>query len=69
MAKSKSSFNKKQIADGKKKKKKEKLEKRMEKRSVAPESNWENMIAYVDADGNLSDTPPVVPEPKKPKKP
>ena len=61
MAKSKSTFNKKQIADKKRKKQKEKLEKRLDKKNL-PTASWESMIMYVDADGNFTTTPPVKPE-------
>jgi hypothetical protein len=61
MAKSKSTFNKKQIADKKRKKQKEKLEKRLDKKHQETAS-FESMIMYVDADGNFSSTPPPKPE-------
>lgn len=59
MAKSGNSFQKKFLADQKRKKQKEKLEKRLDKKNKPAES-WENMIAYVDENGNFSNTPPVV---------
>jgi hypothetical protein len=61
MAKSKPSFNKKQLADKKRKKQKDKFQKKLEKKETPSESNWENLIMYVDADGNFSKTPPVKP--------
>ncbi len=61
MAKSKASFNKKQLADKKRKKQNEKFQKKLEKKETPAESNWENLIMYVDADGNFSKTPPVLP--------
>lgn len=64
MAKSKPSFNKKQLADKKRKKQKDKFAKKLEKKDNPAESNWENLIMYVDADGNFSKTPPVKPEPE-----
>lgn len=64
MAKSKPSFNKKQLADKKRKKQKEKFQKKLEKKDTPAES-WENMIMYVDADGNFTKTQPVQPEEKE----
>ena len=62
MAKSKQSFNKKLFADKKRKKQSEKFARKLGKKDTPPESNWENMIMYVDADGNFTKTKPVKPE-------
>lgn len=64
MTKSKASFAKKQIADKKRKIQKEKFEKRLEKKDQPGTTNWEDMIMYVDKDGNFTKTPPVD-EPEK----
>jgi len=65
MARSNNSFIKKQKADRKAKKKKEKLATRLEKKEQPTSGKLEDMIAYVDEFGNFSDTPP---EPKDEKK-
>ncbi len=61
MAKSQQSFNKKEKEKKRQKKKKEKLERReqrkIEKLENGPKS-FEDMISYVDEDGNFSSTPP-----------
>ncbi len=59
MAKSGNSFQKKALADKKRKAQKEKLEKRLDKKNKPAES-CESMIAYVDENGNISNTPPVI---------
>lgn len=51
------SFNKKEIAKNKRQKKKEKLQKKEERKQQSPDS-FEDMIAYVDANGVITDTPP-----------
>ncbi|AWW28742.1 cold-shock protein [Echinicola strongylocentroti] len=68
MARSNNSFIKKQKADRKAKKKKEKLENRLEKKRHETSGKLEDMIAYVDEFGNISDTPPEPPEDKDKKK-
>ncbi len=57
MAKSQQSFNKKEKEKLRIKKRDEKL-KRKEERKSNPSSSYDDMIAYVDEDGNLSSTPP-----------
>lgn len=53
------SFSKKEKTKQKAKKKQEKLEKIMERRNTDPSTkSFEDMIAYVDEYGNLSDKPP-----------
>ncbi len=68
MAKSQQSFNKKEKEKKRRKKKKDKLERR-EQRKIEKEENgtksFEDMLRYVDEDGNLSTTPP---DPTKKKK-
>lgn len=58
MAKSSNSFLKKQRADKKSKLRKEKLQQKQEKKNT-PKRSLEEMMAYVDENGNLSDTPPA----------
>jgi cold shock CspA family protein len=57
MAKSQQTFNKKEKETKRLKKRKEKDEKRKE-RKEKPKSSGDDMIAYVDEYGNLTDTPP-----------
>ncbi|MFT5166751.1 MAG: cold shock CspA family protein [Saprospiraceae bacterium] len=68
MAKSQDSYNKKEKEKKRLKKVKEKLERReqrkVEKEEAGPKS-FEDMISYVDEDGNLTSTPP---DPTKKKK-
>lgn len=68
MAKSQQSFNKKEKEKKRRKKKKEKKERR-EQRKIEKEENgtksFEDMLMYVDEDGNLTPTPP---DPTKKKK-
>lgn len=65
MAKSKESFGKKEKEKKKKKKKQEKQQKREERKLNPKSGNLDDMIAYVDDDGNISDTPPVPGRKKK----
>lgn len=69
MARSNNSFIKKQKADHKAKKRKEKLEERMERKDQPSSGKLEDMIAYVDEFGNICDTPPemLIPEKSKSK--
>ncbi|MBL0740472.1 cold-shock protein [Chryseolinea lacunae] len=59
MARSQESFNKKELEKRRVQKRKEK-EQRKEERKSEPksDSSWENMVAYVDENGNITDTPP-----------
>lgn len=68
MSKNQNAFIKKQKAELKRRKKKEKFEKKLTRKAEPKDGSLENMIAYVDEQGNISDTPPD-PEPKDPKKP
>ena len=61
MAKSQESFNKKEKEKKRRKKAKEKLERREQRKLEKEErgkQTFEDMIMYVDEDGNLSSTPP-----------
>ena len=55
-------WNKKEREKKKKKLKQEKIEKRQERKDNAESGEKESMYAYLDENGNLSDTPP---DPKK----
>ena len=58
MAKSQQTFNKKEKETKRLKKRKDKEEKRKERKENSKSSGLDNMIAYVDEYGNLTDTPP-----------
>lgn len=58
MGKSQESYNKKEVRKKKDKKRKDKEKKRLEKKENENKSSFDDMIAYVDENGNLSDTPP-----------
>ena len=60
MAKSRETFNKKETEKNKEKKRKEKEQRKEERKanSKSSSSNWEDMMAYVDENGNISSTPP-----------
>ncbi|GAB3669889.1 hypothetical protein GCM10028791_44350 [Echinicola sediminis] len=60
MAKNQNAFIKKQRADLKRRKKKEKLENRLFRKAQPKDGSFENMTVYVDEFGNFSKTPPVV---------
>lgn len=57
MARSQESFNKKEIQNKKEKKRKEK-EKKMLERKENGKASFEDMIVYIDENGNQTDTPP-----------
>ncbi|MFT5724185.1 MAG: cold shock CspA family protein [Bacteroidia bacterium] len=57
MGRSQETFGKKEVRNKKAKKKRDKEAKRQEKRGIEKKSG-EDMISYVDANGNFSDTPP-----------
>ena len=57
MARSQNSFIKKLKAEKKRKKKVEKFEKKQERKNHSTKGTIENMIAYVDEDGNIVDKP------------
>jgi cold shock CspA family protein len=58
MAKSQNTFNKKENEQKRLKKRKDKLQKKEDRKSNSGESGLDSMIAYVDENGNLSNTPP-----------
>lgn len=58
MAKSEQSFNKKEKEKKRLKKRELKLKKKEERKANSKGGGLENMIAYVDEYGNLTDTPP-----------
>jgi cold shock CspA family protein len=59
MAKSQQSFGKKEREKKRLKKKQDKLKLKEERKANSTKGgNWEDMIAYVDEFGNLTDTPP-----------
>ncbi|MCB0569321.1 MAG: cold shock domain-containing protein [Phaeodactylibacter sp.] len=61
MAKSQQSFNKKEIEKKRRKKKQDKLERRAQRKAEKAEKGtvpFEEMLSYVDENGNLTSTPP-----------
>lgn len=58
MAKSQESFNKKEKENKRFKKQKEKLQKSEERKKNSQGGGLENMMAYVDENGMVTDTPP-----------
>ena len=61
MAKSQQSFAKKEKEKKRRKKKQEKMERRMQRKAEREQEgkkSFEDMLAYVDANGHLTDTPP-----------
>lgn len=58
MGRSQESFNKKEIRNRKEKKRKEKEKKRLARKENEKKSSLDDMIAYVDAEGNITSTPP-----------
>jgi Cold shock proteins len=52
------SFNKKELEKKKEKKKKEKLKRKEERKASGGSTSFEDMIAYVDENGIITDTPP-----------
>ncbi|MEN8247829.1 MAG: cold shock domain-containing protein [Bacteroidota bacterium] len=65
MAKSQQTFNKKEKEKKRLKKRQDKIERQKERKANAKSSSLDDMIAYVDEDGNITDTPP---DPTKKKK-
>lgn len=62
MSKSQETWNKKETEKKKLRKRKDKAEKKEERKANKGESSFEDMIMYVDENGNFSSTPP---DPKK----
>ena len=58
MSKSQETYSKKEKEKKRLKKRKEKEEKREERRAASKGGGLENMMAYIDEFGNISDTPP-----------
>ena len=58
MSKSQETYSKKEKEKKRKKKKKEKDEKRQDRKAQATPGTLDNMMAYKDEYGNISDTPP-----------
>lgn len=59
MAKSRETFSKKETEKNKEKKRKEKEQRREERKANSKAGgSWEEMLAYVDEDGNITNTPP-----------
>lgn len=58
MAKSQQTYNKKEREKNRLKKQKDKLQKREERKANPQSGGLDNMIAYVDENGNITDTPP-----------
>jgi cold shock CspA family protein len=58
MSKSQETYSKKEKEKKRKKKKKEKDEKRQDRKAQATPGTLDNMMAYIDEHGNISDTPP-----------
>ena len=65
MGKSQQTFNKKENEKKRLKKRLDKQKKREERKANPQESGFDSMIAYVDEDGNLTDTPPDLTKKKK----
>lgn len=58
MGRSQESFNKKEVRKNKEKKRKEKEKKRQARKDDSKGNSLDDMIAYVDENGNIVDTPP-----------
>lgn len=58
MGRSQETFNKKEVRSKKEKKRKEKEKKRLAKKEQPKKSSLDDMIAYVDENGNITSTPP-----------
>jgi len=58
MGRSQDTFNKKEVRNKKEKKRKEKEKKKLAKKDVEKKGGLDDMIAYVDENGMIIDTPP-----------
>lgn len=58
MGRSQETFNKKEVRNNKEKKRKEKQKKRLARKDGDKKGSLDDMIAYVDENGMISDTPP-----------
>jgi cold shock CspA family protein len=68
MGRSQESFNKRENEKKRQKKKKDKLQKKEERKASPDKGSFDDMIAYVDEFGNITDTPPDPKDKKKVKK-
>lgn len=69
MARSQNSFLKRQLEQKKAKKKEDKKQRKVDRQENSAGGNFANMIAYVDENGNISDTPPEQRKPAPTDKP
>ena len=67
MGRSQESFNKKEVRKKKEKKRQDKEKKRLSKKDGDKKTGLDDMIAYVDENGRLTDTPPDPASKKKTK--
>ncbi|MCK5066207.1 MAG: cold shock domain-containing protein [Bacteroidales bacterium] len=67
MGRSQESFNKKEVRKKKEKKRQDKEKKRLARKDGEKKGGLDNMIAYVDENGRLTDTPPDPASKKKTK--
>jgi cold shock CspA family protein len=58
MGRSKETFGKKEVRNKKEKKRKEKEKRRLERKEQGKKASFDDMIAWVDENGNIIDTPP-----------
>ncbi len=65
MGRSSQTFSKSEKEKKKRKKREEKAQKREERKANSVEGNLENMMAYVDENGQIVDTPPDLTKKKK----
>ncbi len=65
MGRSQESFNKKEVRNKKEKKRKDKVQKRLARKDSDKPTSLDDMIAYVDENGVISDTPPDPNDKKK----
>jgi hypothetical protein len=65
MAGPNNSYFKKQKTEKRLKKRREKEQKKVQRKENSPGGGLDNMIAYVDKFGNITDEPPVEETPKK----
>ncbi len=65
MGRSQETFNKKEVRNKKEKKRKEKEKKKLARKEGEKSGSLDDMIAYVDEHGNITDTPPDPNQKKK----
>jgi len=58
MGRAQETFNKKEVRNKKEKKRKEKEKRRLARKDTEKKGSLDDMIAYVDENGNITDTPP-----------